>query len=65
MPCGKHKGQPIATLPSVRLLWWVSQDGLRARWPDTVHAMLAELRQRFTQGERVEDELLPDYCDLA
>lgn len=65
MPCGTRKGQPIAAQPSAFLLWWVSQDGLRDCWPDAVRAMLAELRQRFAQGERIEDELLPDYCDLA
>jgi len=63
MPCGKFAGQPIAGRPSTFLFWWVSQDGLRERWPDTVHAILAELRNRFAQGERIEDELLP--CDLA
>lgn len=65
MPIGVHMGQPVAALPSARLLWWASQDVLRERWPDTARAILAELRQRFTQGERIEDELLPDYCDLA
>lgn len=63
MPCGGRKGQPIGTQPSGFLLWWVSQDDLRDIYPDTVRAMLAELRQRFAQGERIEDELLP--CDLA
>lgn len=63
MPCGKFQGQPIADMRSCFLLWWVSQDGLRELYPATVRAMLAELRHRFTQGERIEDELLP--CDLA
>lgn len=63
MPCGTRKGQPITAQPSAFLLWWVSQDGLRDLHPDTVRAILAELRHRFAQGERIEDELLP--CDLA
>lgn len=65
MPCGSRKGQPIAAQPSCFLLWWVSQDGLRDLHPATVRAMLAELRRRFTDGERIEGELLPDHCDLA
>lgn len=65
MPIGKFKGQPIAAMQSSFLLWWLSQDTLRQTQPDTARAILAELRQRFAQGERIEDELLPDYCDLA
>jgi uncharacterized protein (DUF3820 family) len=63
MPCGKFQGQPITAMRSCFLLWWVSQDSLRETRPATARAILAELRQRFTQGERIEDELLP--CDLA
>jgi len=65
MPCGSRKGQAIAAQPSQFLLWWVSQDGLRYLYPDTVREIVAELRRRFADGERIEDELLPDYCDLA
>lgn len=65
MPCGKFAGQPITTMRTTLLLWWSSQDVLRLNYPDTVHAILAELRRRFADGERIEDELMPDYCDLA
>lgn len=65
MPCGKYRGQPVAAMRSCFLLWWVSQDSLRRTRPATARAILAELRRRFTQGEHIEDELMPDYCDLA
>lgn len=65
MPIGKFAGLPISDMRSTLLLWWSSQDTLRQNYPDTVRAILAELRQRFAQPERIELELLPDYCDLA
>lgn len=65
MPIGKFAGQRISDMRTTLLLWWSSQDTLRQNYPDTVHAILAELRRRFAQGERIEGELLPDYCDLA
>lgn len=65
MPFGKHRGERIDTLRTPYLLWLVSQDTLRKNFPALASVMLAELRHRFTQGDRVEVELLPDYCDLA
>lgn len=65
MPYGKHMGRPIAELPTGFLLWWASQIKLREKWPTTVREILAELRRRFAQGERIEDELLPELSDLA
>lgn len=65
MPHGKHKGRPISEMSSGFLFWWVSQLRLRQKWPATVRAMLAELRDRFARGDPIETELLPEPTDQA
>lgn len=65
MTFGKYRGERIDALRTAYLLWWVSQDSLRKNYPAFAGAMLSVLRNRFHQGDQVEEELLPDFCDLA
>lgn len=59
LPFGKHKGEPLASLGTSHILWLLSQDGVRHKYPTFVWAGLAELRERLTNLQTVADELTP------
>lgn len=66
MPIGKYKGQPISTLATQFLFWFLSQENLRFKYGDTARSVMGELRARFLAPGLVEAELLPaDAGDLV
>lgn len=67
MPMGKYKGQPVSALATTFLLWWLSQDAIRAKNPTTARVVMATLRDRLENVACIEAELLPiaDGSDLV
>lgn len=53
MTFGKHDGKGINLLPPEYLLWALSQDWMRDKYPTLTEALDEELRQRYLRGRRL------------
>jgi hypothetical protein len=63
MPAGQFAGWRIGDVPLHRLVWWVTQDGLRRKEPILCLAILELLGKRIADGSAVR-ELLGEAYDL-
>ncbi len=59
MPAGQYQGCSIASVPLRRLIWWLSQNGIRVKHPKVCAAILALLGKRIADGTATK-ELLDD-----
>lgn len=57
LPFGKRKGQMIVDQPTAYLLWALSQDGLRWKYPNFLRVALAEIAKRCAEPDKLIAEL--------
>ena len=62
---GKYKYHPVTFPKTAYLLWLLSQDALRQKYPDMSRAVVAELRRRLNDPEAVRLLVPDDGSDLV